>query len=116
MLRAERAMYETMEIETRLVTPEEIRELCPIVDVSNLQGGLYDAREGYMDPHGATHAYVSAAKKRGADVVLRNRVLELHAVPDGWSIATEQGTITAQHVVNAAGEVDPPVTVEKLPG
>src|SRR4249920_721542 len=50
-----------------------------------------------------THAYVGAAKKRGADVVLRNRVLELHAVHDGWSIVTEQGTITAEHVVNAAG-------------
>jgi len=103
MLKAERAMYETMEIETRLVTPEEILELCPLVDVSNLQGGLYDAHEGYMDPHGTTHAYVGAAKKRGADVILRNRVLELHAVHDGWSIVTEQGTITAQHVVNAAG-------------
>ena len=56
MLKAERAMYETMEMETRLVTPEEIKELCPIVDVANLQGGLYDAHEGYMDPHGTTHA------------------------------------------------------------
>ncbi len=103
MLRAERAMYETMEIETRLVTPDEIRELCPIVDVSTLQGGLYDAHEGYMDPHGTTHAYVGAAKKRGAEVILRNRVLELHALPDGWSVVTEHGTIIAQHVVNAAG-------------
>jgi len=32
-LKAERAMYETMQIETRLVTPEEIRELCPIVEI-----------------------------------------------------------------------------------
>ncbi|HEY2395110.1 MAG TPA: FAD-dependent oxidoreductase [Rudaea sp.] len=104
MLRAERAMYETMEIETRLVTPEEIRELCPIVDVSNLQGGLYDAHEGYMDPHGTTHAYVGAAKKRGAEVILRNRVLELDQLPDNrWSVVTEKGTITAEHVVNAAG-------------
>jgi len=56
MLKAERSMYETMEIETRLVTPDEIRALCPIVDVTNLQGGLYDEHEGYMDPHGTTHA------------------------------------------------------------
>ena len=104
MLRAERAMYETMEIQTRLVTPEEIRELCPIVEVSNLQGGLFDAHEGYMDPHGTTHAYVGAAKKRGAEVILRNRVLELQPLPDNrWSVVTEHGTITADHVVNAAG-------------
>ena len=104
MLKAERAMYETMQMETRLVTPEEIRALCPIVDVSNLQGGLYDAHEGYMDPHGTTHAYVGAAKKRGAEVILRNRVLALRQRPDGqWSVITEQGTIIAEHVVNAAG-------------
>ncbi|MEZ5831781.1 MAG: FAD-dependent oxidoreductase [Dongiaceae bacterium] len=104
MLKAERAMYETMEMETRLVTPEEIKELCPIVDVSNLQGGLYDAHEGYMDPHGTTHAYAGAAKKRGAEIILRNRVLSLAQLPNGqWSVVTEQGTITAEHVVNAAG-------------
>ena len=38
MLKAERAMYETMEMETRLVTPEEIRAMCPIVDVTGLKG------------------------------------------------------------------------------
>jgi dimethylglycine dehydrogenase len=104
MLKAERAMYETMEMETRLVTPEEIRELCPIVDVTGLRGGLYDRHEGYMDPHGTTHAYAGAARKRGAGIVLRNRVLELHPTPDGgWRVVTEQGTITAEHVVNAAG-------------
>jgi dimethylglycine dehydrogenase len=104
MLKAERAMYETMDMETRLVTPEEIKELCPIVDVANLQGGLYDQHEGYMDPHGTTHAYAGAARKRGAEIVLRNRVVELRQKPDGlWSVVTEKGTITAEHVINAAG-------------
>ena len=104
MLEAERAMYETMEMETRLVTPEEIRELCPIIDVTGLRGGLYDRHEGYMDPHGTTHAYAGAARKRGAEIVLRNRVLELLPTADGgWRVVTEQGTVTAEHVVNAAG-------------
>ena len=104
MLKAERAMYETMEMETRLVSPEEIRELCPIIDVTGLRGGLYDRHEGYMDPHGTTHAYAGAARRRGAEIVLRNRVLELHPTGDGgWRVVTEQGTVTAEHVVNAAG-------------
>ena len=104
MLKAERAMYETMEMETRLVTPEEIRALCPIVDVSNLKGGLYDRHEGYMDPHGTTHAYAGAARKHGAEIILRNRVLQLQQRRDGhWTLVTEHGTINAEHVVNAAG-------------
>jgi len=104
MLKTERAMYDTLEIETRLVTPEEIRELCPIVEVKDLLGGLYDAHEGYMDPHGTTYAYAGAAKKHGAEIILRNRMTELQQLPDGrWSVITENGTLTADHVVNAAG-------------
>jgi dimethylglycine dehydrogenase len=104
MLKAERAMYETMDMETRLVTPEQIREMCPLVDPSGLKGGLYDAHEGYMDAHGTTHAFAIAAKQRGAEVILRNRVLDLQQRPDGsWDVITEKGTINAEHVVNAGG-------------
>ena len=79
-LKSAAAIFKTMGLDhARLVTPDEIKELCPICDVSGLYGGLYDADEGYLDPYGTTHAYVAAARKRGADLVLRNRVLELHA-------------------------------------
>ena len=32
-----------------------------------------------------------------------NRVLELHQTGEGWQVVTEQGTISCEHVVNAAG-------------
>ncbi|MFM7626381.1 MAG: FAD-dependent oxidoreductase, partial [Gammaproteobacteria bacterium] len=39
-----------------------------------------------------------------AELILRNRVLDLRQRPDGrWDVITEQGTVTAEHVVNAAG-------------
>lgn len=99
------AVFQTMGVEeARLLTPEEIRELNPIADLSDVIGGLYDPHEGHLDPYGTTHAYAGAAKKRGADVILRNRVIELNPRPDGsWDVVTEQGTIVAEHVVNAAG-------------
>jgi len=99
------AVFQSVGIETaRLVTPEEIKEICPIVDVSDVLGGLYDSNEGHLDPYGTTHAYAGAAKKRGADVILRNRVVELRQRADGgWDVVTEQGTIVAEHVVNAGG-------------
>ena len=34
-LKAEAALFQTMDMEARLVSPEEIAALCPIVDVSN---------------------------------------------------------------------------------
>ncbi|CCV12582.1 FAD-dependent oxidoreductase [Mesorhizobium sp. STM 4661] len=99
------AVFQSVGIETaRLVTPEEIKAICPIVDVSDVLGGLYDSNEGHLDPYGTTHAYAGAAKKRGADVILRNRVLDLKPRTDGgWDVITEQGTIVAEHVVNAGG-------------
>ncbi len=104
-LRAAWAVLQTMGVESaRLVTPEESLEICPLADVTGIRGGLLDTNEGYLDPHGTTHAYATAAKKRGADLILRNRVVELHHRTDGtWDVVTEKGTIQAEHVINAGG-------------
>ncbi|WP_425039508.1 GcvT family protein [Primorskyibacter sp. S187A] len=87
----------------RLVTPEEAGALCPIMSTEGILGGMWADREGYIDTTGTVHAYAGAAKKRGAEVIEHNRVLELHEAPDGWQVVTEKGTITCEHVVNAAG-------------
>ncbi len=104
-LRAAKASFHTIGLhDAVLITPDEIKRLCPIVETAGLHGGLWDPNDGYLDPSGTTHAFVAAARKRGADVVLRNAVLELHQGTGGdWTVVTEAGTITADHVVNAGG-------------
>jgi len=87
----------------RLVTPEEARELNPIMSTDGLLGGMWADREGYLDTTGTVHAYAGAAKKNGAEVIEHNRVLELNQTPDGWQVVTEKGTVTCEHVVNAGG-------------
>ncbi|WP_366552951.1 GcvT family protein [Aquibaculum sediminis] len=97
--------FQTMGIEdVRLVGPEEVKEACPLISTDGILGGLYAEREGYIDPSGVVHAYARAARKRGATVIEHNRVLELNQRPDlSWDVVTEQGTIQAEHVVNAGG-------------
>lgn len=103
-LKAECAKHRYMGLDTHLVTPEEIRELSPITNTDGVLGALYDPLDGHLDPSGTTHAYARAAKKQGAEIVLRNRVLETNQKPDGsWELVTEQGVIIAEHVVNAGG-------------
>jgi dimethylglycine dehydrogenase len=104
-LQASYRVFQTMGIEdVWLVTSEEMKAACPIMNVDGVLGGLYAAREGYIDPAGTVHAYAKAAKLRGAEVVEHNRVVELNQKPDGsWQVVTEKGTVTADHVVNAAG-------------
>ncbi|WP_422025225.1 GcvT family protein [Roseovarius sp.] len=89
--------------DVHLITPEEAGELCPIMSTHGILGGMWAEREGYIDTTGTVHAYAGAAKKRGAQVIEHNRVLELNQTAEGWEVVTEKGTITCEHVVNAAG-------------
>ncbi|MEM7194249.1 MAG: FAD-dependent oxidoreductase, partial [Pseudomonadota bacterium] len=103
-LRAERAKHRYMGLDTHLVGPDEIRELSPITNTDGVIGALYDPLDGHLDPSGTTHAYARAARQQGAEIVLRNPVLQTIPRSDGsWEVVTEQGTIVAEHVVNAAG-------------
>ena len=103
-LQAEWARHRVLGIRSELVTPEQIQELCPLADTSNIYGGLYDPDEGHLDPYGVTQALAKAATAKGASVVRNTCVTDLQARADGtWDVVTEQGTIHAEHVVNAAG-------------
>ncbi|MDH3666518.1 MAG: FAD-dependent oxidoreductase [Paracoccaceae bacterium] len=103
-LKAERAKHRYMGLETEIVGPDEIKKLSPITNTEGVLAALYDPLDGHLDPSGTTHAYARAARDAGAEIVLRNPVLETHPRPDGsWEVVTRDGTIVAEHVVNAAG-------------
>ncbi|MEE9479832.1 MAG: FAD-dependent oxidoreductase [Kiloniellales bacterium] len=103
-LKTERAKHRYMGLETEIIGPEEIRKRSPIVNTEGVIGALYDPLDGHLDPSGTTHAYAKAARLQGAEIYLRNRVIELKPRADGsWDVVTEQGTIVAEYVVNAAG-------------
>ena len=103
-LKAEVAKHRTMDMDTRIVGPDEIRDMVPVIDTAGVIGGLYDPLDGHLDPTGTTNAYAKAARLQGAEISLRNPVLELNPRADGgWDVVTQDGTIVAEHVVNAAG-------------
>ena len=87
----------------RLVTPDEARELNPIMSTDGFLGGMWADREGYLDTTGTVHAYATAAKKRGAEYYEHTKVEALEQTADGWRVVTDKGTIRCEHVVNAAG-------------
>ncbi|MEA2579992.1 MAG: dimethylglycine dehydrogenase [Actinomycetota bacterium] len=103
-LKSQLAWLRTQDTDAYLMTPEEAAEMVPIIDPAGLYGALFDPLEGDLDPNGATYAYAGAARKRGAEVIQHNRVLSLTRLPGGdWNVETEQGNITAEHIVNAGG-------------
>ncbi|MCP3732728.1 FAD-dependent oxidoreductase [Sphingomonas sp. MG17] len=103
-LRADHARHRVLGLETELLGAAEIKALCPLVDTTDVLGALYDRNEGHVDPSGATHAYAKAARMAGAEIYRHTRVVDLKPTGRGsWHVVTDQGTIEAEHVVNAAG-------------
>ena len=105
MLKAERAKHRYMGLDTAILTPAEVETMTDgMVNTAGILGALYDPLDGHLDPYGTTHAYAKAAKMGGAEIVLHNRVLETNPRADGsWEVVTENGTIIAEHLVNAGG-------------
>ena len=104
MLKAERAKHRYMGLDTHILTPDEISKMADFVNTDGVLGALYDPLDGHLDPSGTTHAYARAARMGGAEIVTHNRVLETNQRADGgWDVVTEQGTVVAEHLVNAAG-------------
>jgi dimethylglycine dehydrogenase len=103
-LQSQYRVYQSIGIsDCRLVTPDEARELNPIMSTEGLLGGMWADREGYLDTTGTVHAYAKAARKRGAEYFEHTKVESLEQIKDGWRVQTDKGTITCEHVVNAGG-------------
>jgi dimethylglycine dehydrogenase len=104
VLRYEHERLKVFGIESQLIGPEDIKQLCPIMDTSHVLGGLFDANEGHIDPYGSTHALAKAACKGGAEIYLNTCVVDLvHKRDGGWTVVTDQGNVHCEHVINAAG-------------
>ena len=105
MLKAERAKHRYMGLHTEILSPEEVVKLTDgLVNAKGIIGALYDPLDGHLDPSGTTHAYARAARMGGAEIIQHNRVIETSPRTDGtWDVVTAQGTVHAEHIVNAGG-------------
>ncbi len=58
--------YAELGIPLHVRTPEEVAELHPLIDTTNIFGAAHTPTDGHVDPVGATHALVKAACNLGA--------------------------------------------------
>ncbi len=87
-----------------IVGPNEIKRINPFVDVSGVLAGAWTLDDGHVDPSGCCNALAKGARDMGASIIRHNRVLDINPLPSGeWEVVTEKGTVTCEHVVNAAG-------------
>lgn len=98
------ALQQSIGIKTRLVTPEEIREIEPRLRVDDFVAGCYEPESGYADPAQTTSGLAAAARERGARILEQIEVLGiLTARGRVTGVRTSGGEIQTPVVVNAAG-------------
>jgi len=96
-----KSRYAQIGIPFYIRTPEEVSQLHPFVDTSQVFGAAHTPTDGHVDPAGATNAMANAARSYGASIERYWPVDSIQQSGNGWRLESRKGTITAHHVVIA---------------
>jgi glycine/D-amino acid oxidase-like deaminating enzyme len=103
-LKANIELQQSVGIDTRLITPEEIKEFEPEIVLDGIGGAAYEPESGYCDPSAACLGYAEAARSFGTTIVTDIQALKL-VVESGrfTAVITDQGEFNADALIVAAG-------------
>ncbi len=91
-------------VAARLLTPGEIKQAWPFMDMGGVLGGLLNPMDGHIAPADLTQAFAIGARAQGARIKRGTEVLGFERAPDGrWAVNTTQGEIRCDHVVSCTG-------------
>ncbi len=92
-------------MEMHLISPEEVKRMWPLMDVSDLVGASWLPTDGQASPSDITQSLAKGARMHGAKIFEGVRVTGFGM--DGGritSVKTSQGEIVCERVVNCAGQ------------
>ena len=98
------ALQRGVGIDTRPVSPAEMREIEPRLRTEDWVAGCYEPASGYCNPAETAQGFARAARAMGVRVLEDTEVLAVLAEDDRITgVRTTRGTIHAPRVVNVAG-------------
>ena len=86
-----------------ILTPAEIKDRYPFIELHDLKGALYDPGDGDIDPAQLTQALAKGARDMGARIERFCPATGVSRDGDDWIVHTDKGDIRCEIVVNAAG-------------
>ena len=98
------SMAKTFGLEVHEVGPAEIQKKWPLLNVDDVEGGVWLPNDGQTNPIDTTMALIKGATSRGAKVFENVKVTSIRS--DGKrarGVVTDQGEISAEIVVLATG-------------
>src|SRR4030081_628694 len=98
------AWAKTFGLPLELLSPDEARELFPLMVTDGVRCASYLPTDGYLDPSQLTYALIEGAREGGCQVFTHTRVSGIEVVHNRVrKVQTEWGDVEAEIVVNAAG-------------
>jgi 4-methylaminobutanoate oxidase (formaldehyde-forming) len=98
------SMARNFGLEAQVVSPAEIKERWPLVDVSDLVGGIWMPKDGQVNPADVTMAMAKGARNAGVSILEQTKVQKIlmHG-GQATGVETDAGVIHAEKVVIAGG-------------
>lgn len=96
-------------VPTRLISPQEAREIVPELETSGFHAACYNPTDGVLFPWPFLWGYAQGATARGAKLFTFTPVAAIDVEEGGYLVHTSRGSIHARRVVNAAGAWSPQV-------
>jgi len=91
-------------IDIEEVSPSEIQAMWPLLNTSDVLGGIYTAQDGRTNPVDTTMALAKGAKMGGARIFEETKVTGIRKKNGRVTgVVTDRGEIEAEYVVNCAG-------------
>jgi sarcosine oxidase subunit beta len=98
------SLQNSLGLDSRFITPEEAREIVPLLNIDPIAGATFCQTDGHANPFRVVHGYARKAQEMGVEINRFTNVTGI-TVEDGQiqSVKTDKGTIKTNTVVNAAG-------------
>ena len=91
-------------IEFDLLDAVEAKRRNPLLNIDGVLAAMWDEQDGDIDPAQLCQALAARSRKKGAKIHRNTPATALRQLPsDEWLVSTDKGTITAEHIVIAAG-------------
>lgn len=109
-IRRQNAWARTFGLPMEIISAAEAQEKFPLMSTDGVLAAAYLPYDGYLDPSQLTFALADAARRLGADLETRTKVLAIEQHEGRvCAVVTDKGRIECEVVVNAAGMYAPEV-------
>ena len=98
-------------MEVEIISPSDAKEIMPQISEEELYGAIYLPRDGHLDPYTTTTSIAKLVREMGGKLITGTLMIGIELSPKDeiQRVITDQGSITAEHVIIAAGIWSPRV-------